>query len=236
LTDRQARTLLEQRIRQRCMTYEEFVQHAETFARDNHEPGTLSLRHLQRLAGGQHLGALRPATARLLEHLFSEPIATLLAPPNTSTAGGVEDPTAELHRELLRLLSMVGVLVMTPSADEQLDQVDGPFITSGRFDNVAVGDYAALNEHLWRVFVLSQSKGPYSRLCAISLACSYLASTDRKEFRHIGICVHWPVNYCNWRVRSTLTLTSTVTQRTVILWRRPPPARKLTRLIYGRAR
>ena len=51
------------------------------------------------------------------------------------------------------------MLVTTPSADEQLSQWDCSSITSGRFDNVAVADYAAMNEHLWRVFVLSKSKG-----------------------------------------------------------------------------
>ena len=99
MADRPRRTLLEQRIRQRCMTYEEFVQYAETFARDNREPGTLSLRHLQRLVSGQHLGALRPATARLLEHLFGEPIAILLAPPKT-LADDDENSASEL-RQLL---------------------------------------------------------------------------------------------------------------------------------------
>jgi hypothetical protein len=97
--DRPPRTLLEQRIRQRCMTYEEFVQHAQTFACDNREPGTLSLRHLQRLASGRPLGTLRPATARLLEHLLDEPIAALLAPPKTGADEG-ENPASEL-RQLL---------------------------------------------------------------------------------------------------------------------------------------
>jgi hypothetical protein len=81
VVDRPPRTLLEHRIRQQHMTYEEFVHHAEGFARDHHESGTLSLRHLQRLASGQLTGSLRPATARLLEHLFGEPIAALLASP-----------------------------------------------------------------------------------------------------------------------------------------------------------
>ena len=98
MADRQARTLLEQRIRERCLTFEEFVQHAETFAREHDEPGTLSLRHLQRLVTGRPLGALRPATARLLEHIFGEPIAALLAPPKTATVG--DDPASEL-RQLL---------------------------------------------------------------------------------------------------------------------------------------
>ncbi|MGB8230025.1 MAG: hypothetical protein WCE78_13470 [Pseudonocardiaceae bacterium] len=98
--DRPLRTLLEHRIRQRCMTFEEFVQHAEAFARDNHEPGTLSLRHLQRLVSGQPTGTLRPATVRLLEHLFGEPITALLAPPKTTAANDGEDPAVELCRLL----------------------------------------------------------------------------------------------------------------------------------------
>ena len=99
MADRPARTLLEQRIRQRCMTFEEFVHHVEAFARDHDEPGTLSLRHLQRLVSGRALGPLRPATARLLERLFNEPITALLAPP-TKAASEDEDPAAEL-RQLL---------------------------------------------------------------------------------------------------------------------------------------
>ncbi|MDQ2880081.1 MAG: hypothetical protein M3Y48_02200 [Actinomycetota bacterium] len=100
MIDRPARTLLEHRIRQRCMTFEEFIEHAEAFAQDNHEPGTLSLRHLQRLVSGRALGPLRPATVRLLERLFNEPITALLAPPKTKTANKDDDPTAEL-RQLL---------------------------------------------------------------------------------------------------------------------------------------
>ncbi len=100
MTDRPARTLLEQRIRQRGMTFEEFVDHAVAFARDHHEPGTLSLRHLQRLVSGQPLGPLRPATARLLEKIFGEPIAALLAPPKTVTTANGDTPASEL-RQLL---------------------------------------------------------------------------------------------------------------------------------------
>jgi tetratricopeptide (TPR) repeat protein len=79
------------------MIYEEFVQHVEAFARDNHEPGTLSLRHLQRLVSGQAHSTLRPATARLLERLLGEPIATLLAPPKAVADEG-ENSADELRR------------------------------------------------------------------------------------------------------------------------------------------
>jgi len=98
VTDRPGRTLLEQRIRERCMTFEEFVEYAEAFARDHREPGTLSLRHLQRLVSGRPPGTLRPANARLLERIFGEPINTLLAPPKTSSGRDDEDPANELRQ------------------------------------------------------------------------------------------------------------------------------------------
>lgn len=80
------RTLLERKIWERRETFEEFVEYAENFAREHHEPGTLGVRHLQRLAagqgpGGRPLGPVRPATARLLEHIFAVRVDELLAPP-----------------------------------------------------------------------------------------------------------------------------------------------------------
>jgi hypothetical protein len=97
------------------------VQHAEGFARDNHEPGTLSLRHLQRLVGGPPAGTLRPATARLLERLLGEPIADLLAPPKTTAASEGEDPTAEL-RQLLDVARRVDQSTVT-LLHQQLDTI-----------------------------------------------------------------------------------------------------------------
>ena len=80
------RTLLEQMIKERRQTFEEFAEFAEVFARDHGEPGTISVRHLQRLVagrgvGGQPLGAVRPATARLLERIFGVSVEELLSPP-----------------------------------------------------------------------------------------------------------------------------------------------------------
>ncbi|XVV05237.1 NUDIX hydrolase [Actinosynnema sp. CA-248983] len=79
------RTVLEQQIRARRMTFEEFAEYAENFAREHNEPGTLSVRHLQRLvAGGQRDGRplrVLPATARLLERIFGLSVTDLLAPP-----------------------------------------------------------------------------------------------------------------------------------------------------------
>ncbi|WP_084145347.1 NUDIX domain-containing protein [Amycolatopsis jejuensis] len=84
------RTVLEGRIRERRETLEEFVRFTEDFARKHDEPGTLSVRHLQRLIAGARpdgkpLGPVRPATARLLEHIFGASIRDLLAPPEKSS-------------------------------------------------------------------------------------------------------------------------------------------------------
>lgn len=77
-----ARTLLEARIRDWNMTYDEFSEYAETFARDHGEPGTLSTRQLQRLAADSQAGTRpRPATRRLLERIFNTPADALLAAP-----------------------------------------------------------------------------------------------------------------------------------------------------------
>lgn len=86
---REFRTVLEQKIRERRQTFEEFVEAAEVFAGEHGEPGTLSVRHLQRLAagrgpGGQPLGPVRPATARLLERMFGLPVDELLVAPDTN--------------------------------------------------------------------------------------------------------------------------------------------------------
>ncbi len=103
------------------MTFEEFVQHAEIFARDHGEVGTLSLRHLQRLVSGRSVGTPRPATTRLIERLFGEPIAVLLAPPETthsldrqlgvkpSVNGTVAEHVQHSQQEWLRVRSAPGV-------------------------------------------------------------------------------------------------------------------------------
>lgn len=122
MTDRPPRTLLEQRIRERCMTHEEFVHHAAVFAHDNKEPGTLSLRHLQRLASGHATGALRPVTARLLERIFGEPIATLLALPKTATDSDDDGKPASELRQLLDIARRVDHSVIT-LLHQQLDAI-----------------------------------------------------------------------------------------------------------------
>lgn len=93
--------MLEQKIRERRMTLEEFIEYAERFAREHGEPGTLGLRHLQRLvagrkSSGEPLGPVRQVTARLLESIFEVGIEELLAPPvqeePLERMGSVEPP------------------------------------------------------------------------------------------------------------------------------------------------
>src|SRR5262249_62152563 len=72
---RAPRTVLEQKIWESNQTFEEYAEYAEQVARDHHEPATLGVRHLERLAAGRRgdgrpLGPVRPATARPLERLI----------------------------------------------------------------------------------------------------------------------------------------------------------------------
>jgi tetratricopeptide (TPR) repeat protein len=99
---RAPRTVLEQTIWDSNQTFEEYAEYAEQFARDHHEPATLGVRHLERLAAGRRgdgrpLGPVRPATARLLEHMIKLPIAVILGPPKPEHD---DEPEAELRQRL----------------------------------------------------------------------------------------------------------------------------------------
>lgn len=112
-----ARTVLEVRIRQRRLNFEEFTEQLEAFARRSGEPGTLSFRHVQRLAAGQFVpDKLRPATVRLLERFFEAPIEELLAAP-----GAVEAvrhvPTARVYESPMRRKSPVASELQAALAD-----------------------------------------------------------------------------------------------------------------------
>ncbi|WP_336158570.1 hypothetical protein [Amycolatopsis sp. VC5-11] len=131
---RTSRTLLEQLIRGRHETYDEFSAFATNFAKDCGEPGTLSARHVKRLASGRGdsgkaLGRPQPATARLLERIFGVGIDELLAPPRDSRK--VTDDDREF-RALLRASARVdntvldllrGQLNVTRRLDRQLGAI-----------------------------------------------------------------------------------------------------------------
>jgi len=144
---RPVRTLLEQLIRmERGETYEEFVAYAEAFARRNGLSGTLSLRHLLRLASGRNadgspIGKPRSATVNLLEQILGVPIAELLAPPTghvtdqatvelrqrLNAARHVDLTVIDLFREQLdalrRLDRQMGAIVAYGEVREKVDQV-----------------------------------------------------------------------------------------------------------------
>ncbi|HEY2701448.1 MAG TPA: hypothetical protein VGJ45_38750 [Pseudonocardiaceae bacterium] len=148
------RTLLEQKIKERRQTFEEFAEYAEVFARDHGEPGTLSVRHLQRLAAGRRsdgrpLGQPLPATVRLLEHIFGVSIDTLLATPTHDEvpsnqmaetrsklhiSSRVDIATVDLLREQLgairRLDRQLGAIVAYNEVLGKIDQVKSLFIHS----------------------------------------------------------------------------------------------------------
>lgn len=82
----EARTLLQQLIRQREMSYEQIVQVLEEFARERRIDGTIGARHLQRLAraergrNGEMPSAL-PGTRMLLREFFGFSFDELMGPP-----------------------------------------------------------------------------------------------------------------------------------------------------------
>lgn len=97
------RTVLEQKIWERRQTLEEFADYAERFAREHNEPGSIGVRHLQRLVAGrgpkgQPLGQVRATTARLLEHIFGLSIDELLSPP--AAHWWADDSATELRQML----------------------------------------------------------------------------------------------------------------------------------------
>ncbi|MGH3853051.1 MAG: hypothetical protein ACRDR6_06045 [Pseudonocardiaceae bacterium] len=92
--------MLAQRIRERRLSFEEFSERLEVFARENNEVGTVSTRHVQRLtAGGLTSNQLRPATARLLERFFESPIDELLSAPENGPQETVSTTEGRSRRE-----------------------------------------------------------------------------------------------------------------------------------------
>ncbi|MEV6603880.1 hypothetical protein [Kutzneria sp. NPDC051319] len=91
-----ARTVLEQMIRDRRLTPDEFCEEAERYARDRSDVVPISTRHLQRLmagrrADGRLLGPVRPATRRLLEGMLGVPIDALMASPATDESSAADE-------------------------------------------------------------------------------------------------------------------------------------------------
>jgi hypothetical protein len=120
-----ARTVLAQRIRERRLTFEELSEQLEVFARENNEVGTVSIRHVQRLAAGQFTSdQLRPATARLLEKFFESPINELLVSPETKdlSAQG-SDLLAQADQTRHMMDRAIAERTVTPAQVDKIDQM-----------------------------------------------------------------------------------------------------------------
>jgi hypothetical protein len=78
-------TLLQQLIRHRDASYEQVCGELFDFARTQHIDGTISVRHLQRLArlerAKHHAPVALPGTRRLLREFFGFPFEQLVSPP-----------------------------------------------------------------------------------------------------------------------------------------------------------
>lgn len=174
-TDEQRpRTVLEQLIWQRRLTQEEFVEFATEFARDHGEPGTLSLRHVQRLASGRRedgkpIGRLKPATVRLLERIFGIGIDALLSPP----AAEAENESGEQRlRELLRASSRVDSSVLALLGDQlaairRLDRQLGAVVA---YDEVRakIGQISRLRTHSLTPANRQELAALHAELCTLA--------------------------------------------------------------------
>lgn len=184
-SDRSARTLLEQLIRdERGETYEEFVAYAEDFARRHRLPGTLSMRHLLRLASGRKadgssLGKPRPATARLLERILGVPIDELLSVPR-------KEPTDQVAAELRQRFNAARHVDMAviDLLREQLDSLR-------RFDRqmgslVAYGEVREKVEQVSQLHAYSLTPTVRAALAALLSELGALAGWEALDRYEIG--------------------------------------------------
>ncbi len=194
------RTVLEQKIWERRQTLQEFAEFAETFAREHNEPGTLGVRHLQRLAsglgpGGRPLGQVLPATARLLEHILGLSVEQLLAPPGDAVTtddvrvSGLSDldPQASARLVPARMPGARRVAALGTSLDWLDDHAGWESDTSRRRVASRVGKSNpgdALDRHVRRAGVdrsgLARTLTDYYGACPAGYQ-RYLTSTTNAE-------------------------------------------------------
>lgn len=171
---RPARTLLEQLIcNERGQTYEEFVSYAEEFARRHGLRGTLSLRHLLRLASGRRengstIGRPRPATAELLERIFGVPIDELLASPRDPALDlAALDLQQRLNASRHVDLELVNLLHEQLDNLRRLDRQMGAIVTYGEVQE-KVRQVRQLHSHSLSPSVRVALAGVLSELCALA--------------------------------------------------------------------
>lgn len=212
-----ARTVLEQKIRERRQTLEEFIDYVEKFRRDHNEPGTLSLRHLERLVTGHRgdgrpLGPVRPATARLLERIFGMCVADLLMPPALI---GEHEAVTELRRRFAASrqvdAALIGLLREQLSVLRQLDRQLGAAVAYDEV-NTKAAQIAALQAH---------SLTPGTRACLAMLLAELnaLAGWEALDQYMIGQAWehHEQAKLAAREASSTALLAHTLAQQAVVL-------------------
>lgn len=127
-----ARTVLGLRIQQRRLTFDEFTEQLEIFARETGEIGTLSSRHVQRLCAGKLAPEqLRPPTIRLLERYFESSIDELLAAPEESVAAAGKSGSKSLRTSSALALARQRKCY---SQESFAEEVGVAFTTVGRWE------------------------------------------------------------------------------------------------------
>ncbi|MGZ3147944.1 NUDIX hydrolase [Lentzea chajnantorensis] len=197
LTATPARTVLEEQIKARQLTYEEFVEFATDFAREHNEPGTLSVRHLLRLVAGVRkdgtpLGPVRPANARLLERIFGLSIAELLSPPQQPDAHTAVHP---LRVAIAVVLRGSEVLVVRRRGD------DGPAgwqFPAGMVKPGAAPETIAVRETLSETDVHCVVRGglgtrlhPATQVLCEYVLCDYVAGAAKNVDAFENADVQW---------------------------------------------
>jgi hypothetical protein len=195
--DRLPSTLLEFKIRERGMTLDEFVQHAEEFAREHGERGTISARHLQRLISPKERPtSLRPATRRLLEAIFDASAVELLGPPPRpgNGAADLDGPAADVtlivadwlreSAEVARLVAM-SARVDQEALDLLASQVENTRLLDRRFGAVTLLGALRLHaEHVEQLLTHATNAPVRRSLAAVLVDAHTLAgwqSLDRGE-------------------------------------------------------
>lgn len=194
-----ARTILEQKIRERRQTFEEFAEYAETFARQHGEPGTLSVRHLQRLVAGRRsdgspLGPMRPATARLLERIFGISVVELLAPPAAESLVRRQPDAPKLLRVAISVvLRGAEVLVVRRRGDVIAWQFPAGMVKPGlALETVAVRETLRETDvHCVVREPLGSRLHPVTQVLCHYMLCDYVAGEARNVDAFENVDVAW---------------------------------------------
>ncbi|WP_109640874.1 NUDIX hydrolase [Lentzea atacamensis] len=192
LTVAPARTVLEQQIRERLLTFEEFVEFAVNFAFEHNEPGTLSVRHLQRLVSGR-CKSVRPATARLLERIFGMTIGELLSPPGVFRSNSGAHPLRVAIAVVLRGEEVLVVRRRSAGADGISWQFPAGMMKPG-----VPAEMTAVRETLGETDVHCVVRGelgsrlhPATKVLCDYLLCDYVAGEARNVDAFENVDVAW---------------------------------------------